>query len=467
MGGEWTAQKVSELQKQGALLVEDGNHGEYRPRRAEFSGDGIAFIRAADMKSGRVLFESASKINDVAYQRIRKGVGASGDVILSHKGTVGKVALVPEESPPFVCSPQTTFWRVLDSNIIDATYLYAYMRSPHFNQQLQSRQNETDMAAYVSLTAQRSLAVLLPPIEEQRAIAHILSSLDNKIELNRQMNLTLEQMAQALFKSWFIDFDPVVYNAAQAGNPIPERFQVTAERYRQNPEIQTLPQHILDLFPDRFEDSELGEIPVGWEVDAIGNAVSCVGGATPSTKNPEFWEGGKHPFLTPKDMSSLSSPVITRTSRHITDAGVEKISSKQISAGAVMLSSRAPIGYLGINEVPMSINQGVIAMVCDGKLPNYYVLLWTMENMDVIKSKAGGTTFAEISKKNFRPIPALIPDDGVLATFSYQVEPLYLRITENVLENEALSNTRDALLPKLVSGELRTWGGTKVMEAAL
>ncbi|MDZ7641455.1 MAG: hypothetical protein U5J62_05455 [Desulfurivibrio sp.] len=98
----------------------------------------------------------------------------------------------------------------------------------------------------------------VPPIAEQRAIAHILGSLDDKIELNRQMNRTLEQMAQALFKSWFIDFDPVVYNAVQAGNPVPERFQATAERYRQNPEMQTLPQHILDLFPNRFEDLSWG-----------------------------------------------------------------------------------------------------------------------------------------------------------------------------------------------------------------
>ena len=117
MVGEWRSASVSELQREGVLLVEDGNHGEYRPRPDEFVDEGVAFIRAADMDAGRVLFESASKINERARTRITKGIGAPGDVLLSHKGTVGKVALVPNGSPPFVCSPQTTFW-LLSSSVL-------------------------------------------------------------------------------------------------------------------------------------------------------------------------------------------------------------------------------------------------------------------------------------------------------------------------------------------------------------
>src|SRR2546429_9800457 len=111
MVGEWRTATVTELQREGVLLVEDGNHGEYRPRPDEFVSAGVAFIRAADMDAGRVLFETASRINERARQRITKGIGAPGDVLLSHKGTVGKVALVLDDAPPFVCSPQTTFWR--------------------------------------------------------------------------------------------------------------------------------------------------------------------------------------------------------------------------------------------------------------------------------------------------------------------------------------------------------------------
>lgn len=118
---------VAELQRQGVLLVEDGNHGEYRPRKEEFGVDGTSFIRAADMDAGRVLFDEAQKINSTALRRITKGVGAPGDILLSHKGTVGKIASVPLDAPPFVCSPQTTFWRTLDVDVLDRSYLHAFL----------------------------------------------------------------------------------------------------------------------------------------------------------------------------------------------------------------------------------------------------------------------------------------------------------------------------------------------------
>src|SRR5690606_9370337 len=149
--------------------------------------------------------------------------------------------LVPDDAPPFVCSPQTTFWRTRDEQRLNRKYLYAFLRSPAFHAQLATRAGETDMAPYVSLTSQRGLVILLPPISEQRAIAHILGTLDDKIELNRRMSETLEAMARALFKSWFVDFDPV---RAKAEGRDPG-----------------LPKPLADLFPARLVDSELGEIP--------------------------------------------------------------------------------------------------------------------------------------------------------------------------------------------------------------
>ena len=184
---EWRTEKVIDLQRAGILLVEDGNHGEYRPRPNEFTDHGVTFIRAADINEGQVLFKSASKINETARKRITKGIGAPGDILLSHKGTVGKLALVSKNTPHFVCSPQTTFWRTLNTDILDRGYLYSFMRSQLFLSQLGARAGETDMAPYVSLTSQRGLSVTIPPIGYQRAIAHILITLDDKIELNRRM----------------------------------------------------------------------------------------------------------------------------------------------------------------------------------------------------------------------------------------------------------------------------------------
>lgn len=433
MGGEWGSQKVAELQKHGALLVEDGNHGEYRPRRDEFSSDGIAFVRAADMTQGRVLFESASKINDIAFRRIRKGVGASGDVLLSHKGTVGKVALVPDESPPFVCSPQTTFWRVLKPNIIARGYLYAYMRSSHFSRQLQSRQNETDMAAYVSLTAQRDLTIPLPPIEEQQTIAHILGSLDDKIELNRRMNRTLEQMAQVIFKSWFIDFYPVVYNAVRAGNPVPARFERVAACYRENPDALKLPRDILKLFPDRFEGSELGEVPAGWSLRQLDEFFPVKTGK----KDANFsTEDGIYPFFTCSVKQDKFSPEYS------------------FDGAAILLAGNGDFNVKWYRGKFEAYQRTYVLMPFDERLlaPLFYLMQHCLDDLTVGYK---GSVINYLTKGMITNYRRPLPENNSLIELSRTLSDIQEKQECLKAETEKLVALRETLLPKLVSGELR------------
>lgn len=435
LSGKWRQAKVSELQNEGILLVEDGNHGEYRPRPDEFVDAGVAFIRAADLDDGRVLFGTASKISRKARLRITKGIGSPGDVLLSHKGTVGKVAMVPADAPPFVCSPQTTFWRTLAPEVLDAGYLFSFLRSPAFRTQLAARRDETDMAPYVSLTSQRNLILTLPTIQEQRAIAHILGTLDDKIELNRRMNETLEAVARALFKSWFVDFDPV---RAKAEGRDPG-----------------LPSEIADLFPDSFQDTELGEIPTGWSIRSVGELLSVVGGGTPSTKQSTFWDKGDLHWATPKDLSVLEAPILLDTERKVTAVGLRQIGSGLLPAGTVLMSSRAPIGYLAMSAVPTAINQGFIGIMPNENLPSSYTLNWCYANLEQIKQRAGGTTFAEISKSVFRTLSMWVPTRDIVQCFSCSVDPLYAKIRNNLEQFRILATMRDLLLPRLVSGTMR------------
>jgi len=231
MTSNWATKRVGDLQNEEVLRVEDGNHGEYRPRRDEFSSDGTAFIRAANVVHGTIDFENADRISDTALNRLRKGIGRSQDILLTHKGTVGRVARVPRDSPPFVCSPQTTFWRVLDESQIDRDYLFAYLRSPAFAQQLYARMHGSDMASYVSLTEQKALFVHLPPLDQQHAIGGILGRLDAKIEINRRLARTLEDIAATEFKARFVDF----------------------------------------VGSDDLIDTMIGSIPRGWEVGCVGD----------------------------------------------------------------------------------------------------------------------------------------------------------------------------------------------------
>ncbi|MBU2802187.1 restriction endonuclease subunit S [Acidithiobacillus caldus] len=281
----------------------------------------------------------------------------------------------------------------------------------------------------------------IPPLPEQRRIAHILGTLDDKIENNRKTAKTLEAMAQAIFKSWFVDFDPV--RAKMAG----ESRESICKRLKLTPEI-------LDLFPDRLVDSELGEIPEGWTVGTFEDYADIVGGSTPSTGNPDYWTGGTYYWATPKDLSNLKVPVLLTTESKITEAGLEQISSRLLPIGTVLLSSRAPIGYLAITEIPVAINQGFIALKPHNHQDSIFVMLLIKHNMEEIISRANGSTFLEVSKAKFRPIPVLHLDKIVRGEFAKTVFPLYRLIISMEKSVIFLSQLRDTLLPKLISGNL-------------
>jgi len=284
----------------------------------------------------------------------------------------------------------------------------------------------------------KSIRVWLPDENEQRRIAHILGTLDDKIELNRRMNETLEAMARAIFQSWFVDFDPVRAKASgESADSICQRLGLTPE--------------LLALFPDRFED---GEIPAGWVVESIGTLANVTGGSTPNTKESKYWNDGVHYWATPKDLSRLSSPVLLETERKVSDEGLAQIGSGLLKPGAVLLSSRAPIGYRAINEVPVAVNQGFIAMAPNSGVSKYFLLYWAEWAHDEIVSRANGSTFLEISKANFRPIPVVRPIDALFEKFDQYVGPLYKRIVSNEQEIQLLVAQRDCLLPKLLSGDV-------------
>jgi type I restriction enzyme, S subunit len=281
------------------------------------------------------------------------------------------------------------------------------------------------------------LRITLPDLATQAAIGATLKSLDDKIEQNLRTAQALEQLARAMFRAWFVDFEPVKAKAAGATT------------------FPSMPQPVFDALPTLLVDSAIGPVPDGWSVKAIGDVVTAKGGGTPSTKNADYWDGGEHCWATPKDMSRLAHPVLLNTERRITDAGVNAISSGVLPAGTVLMSSRAPVGYLAIAGVPTAINQGFIAMVCDGPLPPTYVLNWAFESMDAIKANASGTTFPEISKGNFRPLPVVVPTPNVIGAYGQAADPIYELISAAVLESDRLALLRDYLLPRLLSGTVR------------
>ena len=381
-------------------------------------------ITKVEQRPGKVPVISSGGVSSYHDTVAVKGPG----VVLGRKGVVGSVFYVEEDYWPH----DTSLW-VKDFHGNYPRFVYYFFKSvaPQIARMDVGSANPTLNRNHV-----HPMPIVWPPLAEQKTISAVLGTLDDKIELNRRMNVTLEAMARALFQSWFVDFDPV--RTKLDGRKPTCLDEVTAA-----------------LFPNKFQESIQGPIPKGWKIEPVGEVVTCVGGGTPSTAEPKFWEGGTHHWTTPKDFSSLEAPVLTDTGRKITDAGVASISSGLLPVGTLLLSSRAPVGYLAIAAIPVAINQGFIAMKCTDRASNFFMLNWCLEKMAQIEARATGTTFAEISKQNFRPIPVVLPPKELMAAFTSKVSPLYEQITANVRQSRSLATIRDALLPKLLSGELK------------
>jgi type I restriction enzyme S subunit len=451
MPNDWARKTVAELQANGLLLVEDGNHGEYRPRTSEFGNGEWAFIRAADMDNGTVLFDSAERINDVAFERIRKGIGKGGDVLFSHKGTVGKLAIVPLDAPQFVCSPQTTFWRTLDEARLSRRFLYYYMQSRAFTEQWMGRKGETDMADYVSLTAQRQLYVSFPPIGLQQKIAAVLGSLDDKIEQNRWTGVKLEGLARAVFKAWFVDFEPVKAKAAGAtafpGMP-PETFA-------------TLPSH--------FQETTLGTVPQGWEVKYAGELASFILGgdwgkdiATEETPDPahcirgadipDLWANG----LGKMPIRYLKSGSLQKRSLRPGDIAIE------ISGGSPTQSTGRPVlvteSLLSELQHPL-----VCSNFCRIFRPKqhytnftYFLLRWLYDAEQFLQYENGTTGIKNFAFTKFCEVhPVVTPHESLLTSFDTWIEPLMQAMAHAGRESRKLAALRDYLLPRLLSGRVR------------
>ena len=376
------------------LLEEPVKNGIYKTK--EFHGSGVKIVNMGELFAHPRLRDAPMRRVRLSESEQRRFGVEKGDLLFARRSLVaegaGKCCVVLNVNEP------TTFESSIirarpDQTKADPLFIYYFFNSPGGLHSLDTIRRQAAVAG-ITGSDLAQLQIPLPPLPEQRAIAHILGTLDDKIELNRRMNQTLEEMARAIYKDWFVGFGPV--RAKLEGR----------EPY--------LPPDLWSLFPDRLVDSELGEIPEGWGVRALGEVAAVAGGTTPSTKVTEYWEGGTHCWATPKDLSRLSVPVLLDTERKITDSGLKRIGSGLQPNGTVLLSSRAPIGYLAINKVPVAVNQGFIAIQPRNSVSNLFLLYWCKASLDEIVSHANGSTFLEISKSNFRKIPLIMANPARL-----------------------------------------------------
>ncbi|MGO2372517.1 MAG: restriction endonuclease subunit S [Pseudoalteromonas prydzensis] len=505
MGSNWKTTTLADISER----IGDGLHGT-----PKYSDDGeYYFVNGNNLESGAIVYKDSTKrVGLEEYNKHKKELGSS-TVLVSINGTIGNVALYNGEE---VVLGKSACYINLKKGI--SKEFVKYILSGYLFQEYIQRCSTGSTIKNVSLKMMRDFAFRIPDTEiEQDKAVELLKLLDHKISLNNQTNQTLESMAQALFKSWFVDFDPVFdnllasvdFNVENLETSLPDELKQKAQRrlaalnslenaaqckaslsalahelqaqlptkeatqaavqvsekaaetpvkanFNANPDILAQHANTHAHFPNEFEHNEqLGWIPKGWSATSVEDEFVVKGGSTPSTKNPDFWEGGEIHWTSPKDLSGNTTKIMLDTSRKITSAGLKKITSGLLPIDTVLMSSRAPVGYLALAKVPVAINQGYIAITDAKTLSSEYTIQWLDSVMDEIKGISGGTTFAEISKKTFKSIQLVIPSKKAVEAYTEVTKMYYERITASVQEINTLTETRDYLLPKLISGELQ------------
>jgi type I restriction enzyme S subunit len=392
---------------------------------------------------------------------------ATGDLLvtmtdLSKKAdTLGYGATVPNDENIWLHNQRIGLINILDDTKLSKYFLSYLFKSPKYRHFIVSSATGTTVK-HTSPKRILKFEFKLPPLTDQKAIAHILGTLDDKIELNRKMNETLEEMAQALFKSWFVDFDPVLDKALTAGHEIPEPLQANAEKRKAlGDKRKVLPQEIADLFPDRFVFiEELGWVPEGWEVKSIKElSVKISKGTTPRKSDTQGLQENT-PFIKVRDIDdkgdiSYDLDLIPK------EIHLNQLKRSKLEVGDILFSIAGTIGRVAI--LPDRLNGSncnqAVAFIRLKELNKHlhfvYLNLRSERIQFEINSNIVQAVQANASLKNINELIVLLPIDKILSLFNNMIGSIFRNISNNKDEIHNLSKTRDTLLPKLISGELR------------
>ena len=369
----------------------------------------------------------------------------SGDVVIGMDGSkVGKnfAAISPDDEGSLLAQRVA---RLRAREGISQDYLRYVICNDSFTEYVKAVHTGTSIP-HISKGQIENFEVVVPPFEDQQQIAAVLISLDDRITLLRETNATLEAIAQALFKSWFVDFDPV--RAKMEGRTPEGMDEATAA-----------------LFPDGFETSELGEVPRGWRQQTFRDTIQIIGGGTPKTSNPDFW-GGDIPWFSVVDAPRSSDVFVIDTEKYITDAGLHGSSTKLLPVGTTIISARGTVGKLALTGRAMGMNQSCYGL--RGKAGDTYFTYFSATRLvQQLQQRAHGSVFDTITQETFAGIHVAYPQPPVIEAFDVAVSPLMARIRENLFQAQTLSTLRDTLLPRLISGQLRLPEAQAATEAAL
>jgi len=358
---------------------------------------GVPVIRGKNLIDNQFRESGFVYLSPAKAEELKSARAIPGDLVFTHRGTLGQVALIPTNSkfPEYIIS-QSQIRARFDTSRVNARFIHYWFCSPVGQRALLQNVSQTGVPAIAQPTSSiRAINIALPSLPEQNRIANVVGSIDDLIDKNKQIISDITTLCAVIA-------------------------------------------------------NQLNE---GGELRTFGEVTDIFGGGTPSTKDPHFWKG-QVPWATPTDLTALSTPYLFKTSRMITEKGLSACSSKLFPIGSILMTSRATIGVFAINQVPVAVNQGFIVVQARDKIDTWFLYHEMLRRVPEFIQRSNGSTFLELSRGVFKSLPIVWPSAENRKLMTERLSPLHDSIVSLQREIEQLSETRDELLPLLLSGAI-------------
>ena len=435
MSSEWQSTTLGQICKAQGGAIQTGPFGS-QLHTSDYKVVGVPVVMPTNIGDGGIVLDGIARIDQIDVDRLSQHKLKLGDIVFSRRGDVTKNALVREHEVGFFCGTGCLKVRLGEESIANAKFISHTLRLPEIKDWLIRHAVGATMPN-LNTGILSAVPINLPPLRTQLEIAAMLEALDDRITLLRETNATLEAIAQALFKSWFVDFDPV--RAKMEGRAPGGMIDATAA-----------------LFPDGFEESALGLVPRGWVKRSMAD-ISTVGiGKTPPRKEQHWFSENPSDirWVSIRDMGAVGI-YASQTSEFLTDAAVEGFNVRRVPDNTVLMSFKMTIGRVAITDGEMTTNEAIahFKLSADSTLSAEYIYLY-LKQFDFSTLSSTSSIADAVNSKTVREIPVLVPNSRVLAAFQSQVDAIFARLKKAEKQAQTLATLRDTLLPRLISGAL-------------
>jgi type I restriction enzyme S subunit len=441
MTKKWDKISINEIKSPARYSLAMGPFGS-NIKTDNFVPDGVPIIRGGNLSGERFNDIDFVFLTEEKADELKSANAFSLDIVFTHRGTLGQVGIIPKKSryPRYVVS-QSQMKLTCDQSKVDPYFVFYFFKSYYGRHALLSNTSTTGVPAISQpLTSLKKIELPFPSLTEQRTIANILRSLDDKIELNRQMNEMLEAISRAIFQSWFVDFDPV--------------------RAKAEGRDTGLPADVAELFPDGFEVVDGREIPRGWKIQSLNHCLQDIfdyRGRTPK-KLGDTWSQEGIIAISAKNIKN-GELINLDNVKYVSDGLYKKWMKSDLNTGDILMTSEAPMGELFYfaQSKKMCLSQRIFCIRANPKVINPALLYLSLNSSNVqseLRSRETGTTVTGIRQSLLRTIPVLVPPLNLQGKIASSIESLLLKINSNSEQSHTLTQIRDALLPKLMSGEV-------------